>query len=288
MNRPIFSALVSLALLAGMAASNAARAQGAAPAEPPQLSWPFSGPLGSYDPGQLQRGFKIYREVCSTCHSLKLLSFRNLAEPGGPDFTAAQAKAVAAEYKVNTLNEQGEVVQRPAQLADHFPAPFPNEAAAKAAFGGTEPPDMSTLAKARTYERGFPRFVFDMFTQYTQEGPDYIAALLKGYQDTPQGFTLPQGTFYNVYFPGRAIKMPPPLKDGQMKYDDGSPETLEQYSKDVAAFLMWASEPHLDARKRIGAQVMLYLIIVAGLLYFTKKRVWRDVALHPEKLAEKS
>jgi ubiquinol-cytochrome c reductase cytochrome b/c1 subunit len=173
-------------------------------------------------------------------------------------------------------------------LADHFPPPFPNEAAAKAAFGGTAPPDMSVLAKARTYERGFPRFIFDLFTQYTEEGPDYIAALLKGYQDPPQGFTLPPGTFYNAYFPGRAIKMPPPLKDGQVKYDDGSPETLEQYSQDVAAFLMWAAEPHLDARKRIGAQVMIYLIILAGLLYFTKKRVWRDVALHPEKLTEKS
>ena len=147
---------------------------------------------------------------------------------------------------------------------------------------------MSTLAKARTYERGFPWFVFDIFTQYTQEGPDYIAALVQGYRPTPKGVTIPPNAHYNIYFPGHAIAMPPPLTDGRVKYDDGAPETVAQYAKDVAAFLMWAAEPHLDARKRIGFQVMVFLIIFAGLLYFTKKKVWKDVELHPEMMKEKS
>jgi ubiquinol-cytochrome c reductase cytochrome b/c1 subunit len=137
---------------------------------------------------------------------------------------------------------------------------------------------MSTLANARTYQRGFPWFVFDMVTQYQEQGPDYIAAIVNGFRDSPpKGFNLPPGAHYNVYFPGHAIAMPPPLEAGQVKYDDGTPETMEQYSKDVAAFLMWAAEPHLVQRKRIGFQVMVFLIVLSGLLYFTKKKVWSDV-----------
>jgi len=136
---------------------------------------------------------------------------------------------------------------------------------------------MSTLAKARTYQRGFPWFVFDIVTQYQEQGPDYIAALLKGYKEPPKGFTVPPGAHYNEYFPDHNIVMPPPLQDGQVKFDDGSPETLEQYSKDVSAFLMWAAEPHMIARKRIGFQVIVFLLVLSGLLYFTKKKVWSDV-----------
>jgi len=246
---------------------------------PPALKWSFSGPFGKYDEAQLQRGFKIYREVCSNCHSLNLLSFRNLADAGGPGFTEAQVAQIASEYKINDVDDTGQPIQRPGRPADHFPAPFPNELAAKAANGGTAPPDMSTLAKARSYSRGFPLFIVDLFTQYQEEGPDYIAAILKGYKDPPPaGATVPPGGHYNEYFPGHNIAMPPPLAtDGQVKYDDGSPETLEQYSKDIAAFLMWAAEPHMVARKRIGFQVIIFLLVLSGLLYFTKKKVWSDV-----------
>ncbi len=266
------------AVLAGsaMAIAAPASAQLAEEATPPSLSWSFSGPFGQYDQAQIQRGFKIYREVCSNCHSLDLVSFRNLGEAGGPAFSEAQVKQIASEYKIKDLDDKGNPIERPGRPADHFPSPFPNELAAKAMFG-VAPPDMSTLAKARTYQRGFPWFVFDIFTQYQEEGPDYIAAILKGYKQPPKGFQLPPGGHYNEYFPGHNIAMPPPLTAGQVKYTDGTPETMDQYSKDIAAFLMWAAEPHLDARKRIGFQVMVFLIILSGLLYFTKKKVWHEL-----------
>jgi ubiquinol-cytochrome c reductase cytochrome b/c1 subunit len=245
---------------------------------PPRLVWSFAGPFGKYNEAQLQRGFKVYREVCANCHSLNLLSFRNLADVGGPGFSEAQAAQIASEYKIKDLDDSGQPTERAGRPADRFPAPFANEAQAKAANGGTAPPDMSTLAKARTYSRGFPLWVVDVFTQYQEQGPDYIAALLKGYKDPPKGFNLPQGGHYNEYFPGHNIAMPPPLvTDGQVKYDDGSLETLDQYSKDVAAFLEWAAEPHMVARKRIGFQVIIFLIVLSGLLYFTKKKVWHEV-----------
>ncbi len=247
---------------------------------PPKLKWSFAGPFGKYDRAQLQRGFKVYREVCLQCHGMQLLSFRNLAEPGGPGFTPAQAAVVAAEYKVQDgVDDQGKPIERDGRLADHFPPPlikFPN----------ATPPDMSVIAKARGYERGFPRWVGDIFTQYQEHGVDYITALLMGYENPPAGFTLPPGASYNKYFPGHAIAMPPPLSDKRVDYTDGSPTTVEQYAKDVSAFLMWAAEPHLEARKRIGLQVMFFLIVFAGLLYFTKKKVWRRVELHPETLKE--
>jgi ubiquinol-cytochrome c reductase cytochrome c1 subunit len=247
-------------------------------APPPRITWSFAGPFGKYNEAQLQRGFKIYREVCSNCHSLNLLSFRNLAEPGGPGFTEAQVAQIASESKINDIDDAGQSTQRAGRPADHFPAPFANELAAKAANGGTAPPDMSTLAKARTYSRGFPWFVIDLFTQYQEQGPDYIAALLKGYKDpAPAGANIPQGGHYNEYFPGHAIAMPQPLQDGQVKFDDGSPETLDQYAKDAAAFLVWAAEPHMMARKRIGFQVIIFLLVLSGLLYFTKKKVWSAV-----------
>jgi ubiquinol-cytochrome c reductase cytochrome b/c1 subunit len=250
---------------------------------PPRLKWSFSGPFGTFDEAQLQRGFKIYREVCSTCHSLDLLSFRNLADPGGPGFSEAQVAQIASEYKIKDLDDKGNPIERPGRPADRFPSPFPNTLVATATYG-VAPPDMSTLAKARTYSRGFPWFLIDVVTQYQEQGPDYIAALLKGYKEPPQGFNLPQGGNYNEYFPGHNIAMPPPIADGQVKYDDGSPETLEQYSKDVAAFLAWAAEPHLVQRKRIGFQVMIFLIVLSGLLYFTKKKVWHE-AEAPRELA---
>ena len=166
---------------------------------------------------------------------------------------------------------------RPGRLADKFPSPFPNENAARAANGGAYPPDLSLIAKARNYDRGFPQFVFDFFTQFQEKGPNYIDALLQGYVDPPPAdFKLPDGAYYNTYFPGHAIKMPKPLSDDQVTYDDGSPQKVAQYAKDVATFLMWTAEPHLEARKRLGFQVMFFLVIFAGLMYYTKKKVWAD------------
>ena len=158
------------------------------------------------------------------------------------------------------------------------PRPRPttsNEQAARAANGGAAPPDLSLVAKARSYERGFPRFIFDFFTQFQEQGPNYIDALLQGFEDKPPaGAAIPPGSYYNKYFPGHAIKMPKPLSDGQVTFDDGSPATVPQYAHDVSTFLMWAAEPHLEARKRLGLQVFVFLIIMTGLLWFTKRKVW--------------
>jgi ubiquinol-cytochrome c reductase cytochrome b/c1 subunit len=270
---------VAIGLMATLGMSGSASAQEHEGPKPPAVKWSFAGPFGKYDPAQLQRGFKIYREVCQACHALSLVSFRNLAEKGGPEFSVAQAEAVAAEYKVKAEpDDKGEINDRAARLADRFPAPFANEQAARASNGGAYPPDMSVLAKARGYERGFPLFIADIFTQYQENGPDYIVALLNGYEKAPANFKLPSSsTYYNKYFPGHAIGMPKPLSDGQVEYTDGTPATVEQYSHDITAFLMWTAEPHLTARKRIGLQVLAFLIILSGLLYFTKKKVWSDV-----------
>jgi cytochrome c1 len=244
---------------------------------PPRQSWSFSGPFGTFDQGQLQRGLKVYKEVCSNCHSLDYISFRNLADPGGPGYSVKQAESLAAGYQIKDgPNEKGEMFERPGRLADHFPSPFPNEATAKATYG-IAPPDLSVMAKARGYERGFPWFVFDLFTQFQEEGPDYIHAILTGFTDPPKDFKVVEGKHYNKYFPGHNISMPPPLSDGQVVYDDGTKGTVDQYAKDVTAFLTWASEPTMEARKRIGLQVMIFLLVLSGLLYFTKKRVWSAV-----------
>lgn len=271
MQRTIFALVLACSLVA-LAAPASAEEQ----VSPPRQKWSFAGPFGKYDEAQLQRGFKIFREVCSNCHSMDMLTFGNLADAGGPGFSEAQAEAVAAEYKIKDIDDKGQPTERAGRLADHIPAPFANALAAAAATG-VAPPDMSTLAKARSYSRGFPWFVFDAFTQYQEQGPDYIAAYINGYKDPPSGFVLPQGGHYNEYFPGHNTAMPPPLQDGQVTYDDGSPQTVQQYSKDVAAFLMWAAEPKLVERKRVGFQVMIFLIVFAGLLYFTKKKVWSAV-----------
>ncbi|GGC92119.1 cytochrome c1 [Chelatococcus reniformis] len=257
-------------------------------AVPPPISWSFAGPFGTFDQQQLQRGFKVYREVCASCHGLKFLAFRNLADPGGPGFSEGQVKALAAEYKVKDgPNDQGEMFERPGRAADRFPEPFPNEQAAAVANGGKAPPDLSLMAKARTYERGFPWFIFDAFTQFAETGPNYIHAVLTGYEAAPAGFQMPDGGNYNRYFPGHVIAMPKPLNDGQVDYKgpDGkpqAPETIDQYSKDVSAFLMWAAEPKMMARKEIGFKAFIFLIVLAGLVYFVKKKVWAPLHDHPE------
>jgi ubiquinol-cytochrome c reductase cytochrome b/c1 subunit len=245
---------------------------------PASEKWSFSGPFGKFDRAQLQRGYKIYKEVCSACHSMRLVSYRNLADPGGPGFTIEQVTALAAEATIKDgPNDVGDMVDRPRRIADRLPSPFANAQAAAAANGGGIPPDLSLITKARSYERGFPQFIFDFFTQFQEQGPNYVTALLQGYEDTPPaGFSLPDGAYYNKYFPGHIIRMPPPLSEGQVTYDDGTPQTLSQYAKDVTAFLMWTAEPHMEARKRLGLQVMIFLLILTGLLYFTKKKIWAD------------
>ena len=288
--KAVVVAVVALGLGAAcIAGSRPAAAQGGtnehADLQPSRNTWSFAGPFGKFDRGQLQRGFKVYHDVCQTCHGLKELSFRNLGEEGGPDFSAAEVAAIAAEYKIKDgPNDQGDMFERPGRPADHFPPPFPNEQAARFANGGSLPPDMSVLAKARQFERGFPWFVIDMIVPYQELGVDYMVAVLKGYAPKPADMTMPAGMQYNVYFPGHAIGMPPPLSDGVVTYTDGSPQTVDQYAKDTAAFLMWAAEPTLEERKRIGFEVIIFLIVLTGLLYFTKKKVWHEVE-SPHKVA---
>ena len=285
MNR-ILSVLVA-AGLAAAGAAGVARAEEAHNAaepthfpihKPTEESWSFAGPFGTYDKAQLQRGLKVYKEVCSACHSMDLVSFRTLEHLG---YSEAQVKAFAAEYTVQDgPNNDGEMFERPGIPSDHFPAPFPNAIAAAAANNGAAPPDMSLLAKARGVERGFPTFVFDIFTQYAENGPDYIHALLTGYdEEPPAGMHIPEGTYYNPYFiAGKSLAMAPPLSDDQVTYDDGTPQTVDQYSRDVSAFLMWTAEPHLEDRKKTGFSVMVFLLLFGGLVYLTKRKVWSDVA----------
>ncbi|MCX8256371.1 MAG: cytochrome c1, partial [Beijerinckiaceae bacterium] len=243
-------------------------ANGNEPAIPEMLDWSFTGVFGHYDLAQLQRGYKVYKEVCSNCHSMKLVAFRNLEDIG---YSAAQVKALAATYQVEDgPNDKGEMFKRPGRPADYFPSPFPNEEAGAAAYGKS-PPDMSDLAKARGWERGFPMFLVDFFTQSEEaEGPDYIHAVLLGY-------TKPDDPKYNIYLPAHKIAMPKPLSDGQVTYDDGAPQTVDQYGKDVGAFLMWAAEPKLEQRKAMGFRVIIFLALFAGLLFFVKKRIWAKV-----------
>lgn len=244
--------------------------------KPVEQDWSFAGPFGHYDKAQLQRGLKVFVEVCSACHSMELVSFRTLEDLGYSD---AQVKAFAANYEVTDgPDADGEMFDRPAIPSDYFPSPFQNEEAAAAANNGAAPPDFSLIAKARSVERGFPTFVFDIFTQYAEGGPDYIYGLLTHYdEEPPAGMEIAEGTHFNPMFvSGKSLAMANPLSDGQVTYDDGSPETVEQYSRDISAFLMWTAEPHLEDRKKIGFRVMVFLVLFSGLLYVTKRKVWAD------------
>ncbi len=242
---------------------------------PKNVDWTFAGPFGNYDKGQLQRGLKVYTEVCSACHSMKLVAFRTLEDLG---YSEEQVKAFAANYEVEDgPNGDGDMFTRAAVPSDHFPSPFANEEAAAASNNGAAPPDFSLLAKARGVTRGFPTFIVDIFTQYQEGGPDYIYSLLTGYQEAPEGVAVGDGTHFNPYFVGSAsLAMAQPIDDGMVTYDDGSPETLDQYAKDVAAFLMWAAEPHLEERKHTGFMVMVFLAIFTALVYLTKKSVYAN------------
>ncbi len=266
--RILAASAFAFGLLALAGSANAADSHGGPAIE--RQHWSFGGPFGHFDKAQLQRGFQVYREVCSACHSLSRVAIRTLAEAGGPGFSEGQVKALAAEYKIKDINDAGEPIERNGRPADMFPRIFANDEAAKAVHGAV-PPDLSVMAKARSYSRGFPLFLLDMFpgSAYQEHGPDYIVALLNGY-------TKADDQKWNAVFPGNSIGMAKPLSDGQVEYSDGSPKTVVQYSHDVAAFLMWAAEPKMEERKKTGLRVMLFLLVFAGLLYFTKKKVWAD------------
>lgn len=249
------------ALALGLAFSATSSAQ-AAGAEAPlkHVAWSFNGPFGTYDRDALRRGYKVYKEVCSTCHAMSMVHFRNLAEKGGPEFTAAEVKAIASEYKVKDgPDSSGEMFERPGEGKDPFPSPYPNDEAAAASLGAA-PPDLSLIAKAR------------------EGGADYIYSLLNGYEEAPANVHVPAGGNYNPVFVAGSgiIAMPKPLSDGQVDYADGTPNTAEQMSKDVAQFLMWAAEPKLEQRHRLGLQVVIYLVALAGILYFATRKVWAD------------
>jgi ubiquinol-cytochrome c reductase cytochrome c1 subunit len=244
-------------------------------------AWSFSGVFGTFDRDQLQRGFQVFREVCSNCHAAHLLAFRNLSEKGGPEFSAAQVKALAATYQIDDPDAEGG--RRAGVAADHWPSPFATEQDARDANGGALPPDMSVLAKARSVETPFPWWLLNYIEPYQEGGPDYIHALVTSYADSPPaGVTIPDGKYYNAVFPGHAIGMPPPLSDGLVHYEtsDGGPtvpETADQYARDVSAFLMWVAEPHMVDRKEAGFKVILFLILFAGLMYAVKRRIWSRV-----------
>jgi len=225
-----------------------------------KTDWSFKGLFGKFDRSSLQRGYQVYTEVCSSCHSMKYLSYRNLAEKGGPEFSLEQAKAIAASFEVKDgPNADGEMFTRPGRLSDKFVMPYDNVKAAQAANGGAYPPDMSVLVKARG------------------GGVDYIYSLLQGYEDPPIGVTLDDGVYYNKYMYGNKIKMANQLSDGLIEYSDGTNATVEQMSKDVTTFLMWAAEPHLEARHRMGFKAIIYLIILTVLVYFSMKKIWSRI-----------
>jgi ubiquinol-cytochrome c reductase cytochrome c1 subunit len=272
-------AALGLALLAGPVLAETTHE------EEREVSWSFEGPLGKFDKAQLQRGYKVYREVCAACHSMDLMYFRNLGQKGGPFYDPKYpnandnpyVKSLAKDIQLPDVDgETGDAIQRPAGPADRFANPFPNEPAARASNGGALPPDLSLIVKGR------------------EGGGAYIYSLLTGYRAAPAGLAVPAGKFYNPWYPGDLggswsgpagrvpkgglISMPPPLEAGKVTFDDGKPSTVEQQAKDVVAFLAWASEPKMEERKQFGLGAMIYLLIFTGLLYASYRRIWRNVA----------
>lgn len=224
------------------------------------LDWSFEPPFGTFKPGQLQRGYKVYKEVCAACHGLRHLYYRNLGEPGGPEFSEAEVKALAAQAQVTDgPNDQGEMFTRPGKPSDPFVDPYRNDQEARAINNGALPPDLSLIAKSRP------------------AGADYIYSLLTGYEEKPADMEMPPGMSYNTAFEGHQIAMPPPLTEGLVEYTDGTEPTVENYARDVSAFLMWAAEPKLEERHKVGFRMMIYLALLAGFLYVAKRRVWSNL-----------
>jgi ubiquinol-cytochrome c reductase cytochrome c1 subunit len=223
----------------------------------PHQEWSFEGVFGTYDPASAQRGFQVYKEICSACHPVKHLYFRDLAAIG---YNADEIKAIAATYQVTDgPNDQGQMYQRPGRPSDPIPGPFPNDQAARAANNGALPPDQSLIVKAR------------------HDGPDYVYGILTGYKEPPAGFKILNEMNYNEYFPGHQIAMPQPLSDNAVTFADGTPSTVPQMAHDVVTFLTWASEPNLDDRHRIGFKVIGFLVVAAILFYAAKRKIWAPV-----------
>lgn len=260
---------LSLGLAVGLLASTAVLAEGIDTKRlpPKEEKFSFEGPFGTYDRGALQRGYQVYKEVCAACHSAGHLAFHNLTEKGGPEFTEAQAKALANAAKVpaepndkgETTDDKGVPLMRSATLADKFPSPFPNEQAARANNSGALPPDLSMIVKAR------------------EGGPQYVYSILTGFHEkAPHGFKVTEGKYFNPYFEGWNISMPPPLAANSVTYSDGTKATIEQEAHDVTTFLAWASEPKMEERKQLGFGVLIFLVALAGILFAAYRRVWKD------------
>ena len=228
--------------------------------DPIKVNWSFKELTGKFDRASLQRGFQVYKEVCSSCHSMQYLSYRNLGEPGGPEFTPEEVKAIAASVEIEDgPDSQGEMFTRPGKPSDKFKSPYPNVEASTVANGGAYPPDMSVLVKARP------------------GGADYMYSVLMGYEEPPAGMKLDDGVYYNKYMIGQKIKMASPLLEGIVEYSDGTEATVDQMAKDVTTFLAWAAEPELEARHKLGIKVIIYLLLLTILVYLSMKKIWSRI-----------
>ena len=228
--------------------------------DPIKVNWSFKELTGKFDRASLQRGFQVYKEVCASCHSMQYLSYRNLGEPGGPEFTEEEVKAIAASVEIEDgPDSQGEMFTRQGKPSDKFKSPYPNVEASTAANGGAYPPDMSVLVKARP------------------GGADYMYSVLMGYEEPPAGMKLDDGVYYNKYMIGQKIKMASPLSDGIVEYSDGTEATMDQMAKDVTTFLAWAAEPELEVRHKLGIKVIIYLILLTVLVYLSMKKIWSRI-----------
>ena len=228
--------------------------------DPIKVNWSFKELTGKFDRASLQRGFQVYKEVCSSCHSMQYLSYRNLGEPGGPEFTLEEVKAIAASVEIEDgPDSQGEMFTRPGKPSDKFKSPYPNVEASTVANGGAYPPDMSVLVKARP------------------GGADYMYSVLMGYEEPPAGMKLDDGVYYNKYMIGQKIKMASPLLEGIVEYSDGTEATVDQMAKDVTTFLAWAAEPELEVRHKLGIKVIIYLLLLTILVYLSMKKIWSRI-----------
>jgi cytochrome c1 len=251
---------LATAILATLAVFGPASAEDPGNGHGPEIKaqeWSFAPPFGHFDRAQLQRGYRVYKDICANCHSMRFLSYRNLGEPGGPQFSEKAVEVLASQAQVTDgPDDTGKMFQRPGRPSDRFRSPYANDQAARAANNGALPPDLSVMAKAR------------------QGGPDYIYALLTGYEQPPADMEMSKGMQYNTAFPGHQIAMPNPLVDGVIDYTDGTKPTVENYAKDVSAFMMWAAEPKLEERYKVGARIMIFLIVFAVIMYLSKRAVW--------------
>lgn len=246
----------AFALVTSLLAAGPVLAAGSAH-PPPDARFSFNGLFGTIDRASAQRGFQVYKEVCSACHAMRQLSYRNLMDLG---LTEAQVRDIAATFTVTDgPNDEGQMFERPGRVPDRFRRPFPNEQAARAGNNGAYPPDLSVMTKARP------------------DGANYVHALLTGYVDPPAGVTVMEGMNYNAWFPGNQIAMPNVLNDDQVEYTDGTRATVDQMARDVTTFLAWAAEPEMEVRRAMGVKILIFLAILGGLVYATKRKVWADV-----------